>query len=384
MKKIWYIILLSAILGCTIVITWSEISSPVVSERITTDFKLLPVSVFTLKKKDYTPVIDRFGLAKSARITTIPAIVSGEVVKVFPDFTVGKRVAKDTPLAMTDSLSYKLAVAEKEKALLDAKIELQLEEQRKIQAKANWKRLGKKTLSMPPLVARDFQVEAAKSQVEVCNVALEVAKNNLAHTTIMAPYDAAVISKDIAIGTYVAVGQTIGTVYDSSLMEVHFPLSELNISKLGITDLNKINDQKISVKIISTTNPSITWNGTLRYLDLQVSLKTREQKAIAEVVDPLNTTPPLLPNTFVKVEIAGKKLQNVFTVPEKSLLQDGYLWVVNAENKLEHYFPEVLFRKDGILYIKNTKGLSKIRIIANPMGVYTEGMEIIPEETACE
>jgi len=385
MKKRWYILLLLTIITSVISVVWVQISSPVIpQQRRMAEFRFPTVSVLTVNKTNYTPIIDRFGLAKAARVTTIPAKVSGEIVKIYPDFTRGKRIKKNTPLAMTDGLTYTLAVAEKEKALMDAKIEYQLEEQRKIQAMANWERLGRKKKKMSPLVSRKFHIEAAKAKVEACSVALDLAKSNLAHTTIFAPYDAAIISKEIALGEYVAVGQAVGKIYDSSLMEVHFPLSAINISKLGLSNLDPSGAQNKPVKIISTSNTNNYWNGTLKYLDLQVSVKTRETIAIAEVVDPLNTNPPLLPNTFVQIEIAGKELRNVFALPEKSITQDGYIWSVNDENKLEKLLAEVLFRKDGVAYIKNIKSLSQIKIVLNPMGIYTEGLLVSHKEAVHE
>jgi membrane fusion protein, multidrug efflux system len=75
------------------------------------------------------------------------------------------------------------------------------------------------------------------------------------------------------------------------------------------------------------------------------------------VKDPLSlenlSEPPLLVNSYVRVEIEGKVLSQVFPVKRDYLRNGDNLWVMNEDQKMEIIPVEVAFRDKQFVYLSN-------------------------------
>ena len=73
-------------------------------------------------------------------------------------------------------------------------------------------------------------------------------------------------------------------------------------------------------------------------------------RIIVEVQDPLNlkkgekSQPSLLIGEYVRIEVEGRILQNVYRIPRTALRDDSKIWVVNPDSKLDIRPVETLWR----------------------------------------
>jgi hypothetical protein len=73
-------------------------------------------------------------------------------------------------------------------------------------------------------------------------------------------------------------------------------------------------------------------------------------RILVEVKDPLglktagNYQLPLLIGEYVRIEIDGRQLQNVYRIPRATLRDDANLWIVSNDGKLDIRQVEIIWR----------------------------------------
>ncbi|MEZ7196485.1 efflux RND transporter periplasmic adaptor subunit [Pseudodesulfovibrio karagichevae] len=378
MKKYLHIILASSVLGVAILIAFWMFSRPVkasVEKKARID---MPVSVEPVKAGTYTASVQAFGKAVPYWKTDIVSAVSGRLVELAPVFDAGRIVPKGDLLAKVEDVEYRSELAARERELADAKLAYVQEQHRVKQAEKDWKRMGQARQPASPLVLRKPQLEAALAQVKAAEGAVAKARNDFQNTLIVAPYDAAVIERKVALGTYVTAGTVVGSVYGADRVEVRFPLTEQQCSLLNLDAMGEASRYGAKVPMTSVTNSRDKWVGTLMGLELQLSDTTRQRTAIVMVENPLDGSQPLLPGTFVRAEVPGAEVKETFAVPESSLTQAGDIWYTDNGNSLRRIKPEVRFRRNGKVFIQAPENLKAMNVVVRPLNSYLEGTSVSP------
>lgn len=337
-----------------------------------------PVSVIQVRPQQHTATITAYGQVAPYRKTNIVSAISGRLVQRSDVFDKGMRVVKGDLLATVEDVAYRSAVSQQKQELANAKLALMQEERRASQAKKDWERMGNKSAPSSALVLHTPQLDAAKARVDAAKASLAKAENDLRNTKITAPYDAAVISRNVAIGSYVSEGTVVGTIFGTDLLEVQLPLTEKQFSLLPIPPEHQNSVWKeLPVKLSSVTTPEETWEGKLAAVDLQITKATRQRIAIIRISHPLTKVHPLLPGTFVKAEISGVSLENIYALPESSLTQQGAVWTIDSESTLKKVQADIKFRYQGMLYAR-LPNTSPLNIVVKPLGSYLVGTEVTP------
>ncbi|XXJ20346.1 efflux RND transporter periplasmic adaptor subunit [Desulfovibrio caledoniensis] len=381
MKKHLHIILASSVLGVAIFIAFWLFSQPVtasVEKKARID---MPVSVEPVKAGTYTASVQAFGKAVPYWKTDIVSAVSGRLVELAPAFDAGRIVPKGDLLAKVEDVEYRSALAARERELADAKLAYVQEQHRVKQAEKDWKRMGQARQPASPLVLRKPQLEAALAQVKAAEGAVAKARNDFQNTLIVAPYDAAVIERKVALGTYVTAGTVVGSVYGADRVEVRFPLTEQQCSLLNLDAMGEESRFGAKVPMTSVTDSRDTWVGTLTGLELQISDTTRQRIAIVMVENPLDGSQPLLPGTFMRAEVPGAMVKDTFAVPESSLTQAGDIWYTDNGNSLRRIKPEVRFRRNGKVFIRAPEDLKAMNVVVRPLNSYLEGTSVSPKQS---
>jgi len=95
---------------------------------------------------------------------------------------------------------------------------------------------------------------------------------------------------------------------------------------------------------------------------------------------PLTLDPPLRAGLFVAVEIPGRVLDHVLTVPESALTPDGLVWFVDEADRLVSVVGQPLFYDDGDISIAVPEGLLRrdrgYVVAGNPNGAFVNGLEV--------
>lgn len=107
--------------------------------------------------------------------------------------------------------------------------------------------------------------------------------------------------------------------------------------------------------------------------------KGRMAKLLVSVKDPLCLSegnfekPPLLINSYVRMEIEGRKLENVIPVDRAYVHNGNEVWVMNGDNKLEVRGVDIMFSGENEVYVNG--GLEDgARVVTTNMSAPVEGM----------
>ena len=92
----------------------------------------------------------------------------------------------------------------------------------------------------------------------------------------------------------------------------------------------------------------------------------------------IEDTKPILPiGLFVEAEVSGKRLIDVFMIPNTALTPNGELLVVNQDNTLEIRKVKIIIKmKDHMIVKKEIKAGE--RVVVSKLSIATNGMLVNP------
>lgn len=328
------------------------------------------VSVINAIPGNYQAYVSGHGEAKAHWTLTLKAQVKGEVTAMSEQFATGYRVNKNQILAQIDNSEYLQAVSSAKATLADAKLALQEEKDLGSQAKREWQRSGVTQAPSSPLVFRTLQLEAAQATSDDALYALKTAQRDEDNTRISAPFDAVILTRDIDLGTYVSVGDTLATLNSTDKVEVSVPLSLSQWQNLAHDKTNEV-----TLKDVTTQT---TWSGYIDRFEQHLDDGTRQRSVVVALDKPFDHATPLLPGTFLAVEIPGKQLTNVIKLPASALSQDGLIWYLNEHNNLVSTQANKLFERGEYVYISPITNHDNVKIVARPLVSYLNDMRVTP------
>lgn len=338
---------------------------------------LANVKVMAVTAGEYAAKIDGFGEAKTHYTLSLTAQNSGQVTRVADTLESGCRVAKGTVLVQLDDTEYVAAVADAKSALATARLAL-LEEQREAaQARAEWQGSGLGGTPDSTLVLHEPQLVAAEAAVTKAETNLATAEKNLQHTRIIAPFDAIVVERLTAPGSYLQTGSQVATLYSTDLMEIAVPLSARDWANLP--DPETLSSSPWPVRLTGVENGQ-TWQGRALRAQQHVDETSRQRILFIGVDAPLDQEQPLLPGTFVQAEITGQLVDKVWKVQSSALSQRGEIWYLNENDTLAKFAAEPLFSDSDAMYIQVPKEFeaATTRVVVHPLSSYLVGMKINP------
>ena len=328
------------------------------------------VSVISVKPGEYQTYISSHGEAKAHWELSLNAQVEGEVITVTDEFETGRNIKKGQVIANIDNTDYLQAIASAKADIADAQLTYQEESDLAEQAKREWARSGVKQEPSSPLVFRTLQLEAAKTTVESAKQSLKAAIRNEGNTHIRAPFDAVILTRSIDLGSYVNVGDTVATLNSTDKIEVSVPLS--------LNQWQYLTDDNSGCVLLKDLNTGHTWSGYIDRKEQHLDDASRQRNIIVALDNPFEAEKPLIPGTFLSVEIGGKQLQNVLELPSSAISQDGDVWYANEQNKLVNVTANKLFERDELVYISPIYGVDEALIVVRPLVSYLSGMSVTP------
>jgi hypothetical protein len=107
----------------------------------------------------------------------------------------------------------------------------------------------------------------------------------------------------------------------------------------------------------------------------------RMARILVEVQDPLglnsagNNQLPLLIGEYVRIEIEGRRLQNVYRIPRAALRDDANLWIVSNDGKLDIRKVDIVWRDTQTVLLR--EGLEPDeRLIVSDLPSPIKGMPV--------
>jgi len=310
---------------------------------------IVRVDVVRAAQSSYPIIVDANGTIEAETRGDLVAQVSGEIVEVSDNFKTGGSFKKGDVLIQIDQRDFQANLSQSLASLSQAQATYSQEQANAKQAILDWKRLGN-TSEAPPLVARKPQLAAAKAQLQSAQAAYQTAQLNLSRTTVKAPYDGRVIQRNAVLGQYVTVGTPIAEVFATDGIEVRLPISQNEFNQLGLDSFTDASQSDNYDVVISSTIgvKDYQWEADITRTDSTFDINTRQIDIIADVNDPfgrISGQPALKIGQFVTARIQGRVIEDVFVIPNNSIREGSYLYLVR--NGLLEKQPINILWQDG-------------------------------------
>lgn len=310
--------------------------------------KPVPVEVAEVTRTDHRVIVRATGTVLAAAELTVQPEVTGRLEAIHPELKVGGLVAKDERLVQIEERDYSLSIRSRKAEIAAAKLEIKTEKSRKNVAEREWELLGADIDSNPngkALSLREPQLVAAKARLAAAKSELDRARLQLERTEVFAPFNAMVLAESVEVGQLVTpqmqVARLIGT--DEFWVEVDVPLDELKWIPLPGPD--GTNGATARVYVDGTDGPVVEREGRIVRLLADLDPRSRMARLLVSVSDPLLLADgadkgglPLLLNSYVRVEIQGRTLEDVVPL-EPIAVRDGNRVYVAADARVRFAEP---------------------------------------------
>jgi len=343
--------------------------------------KLSPVvQVKPLFPANHIVMLNAMGTVVPAREVELKPRVTGEVIDISPEFIEGGLLKAGSLVLQIDPEDYELALTQKEKTLADASYSLKLELGRQEVAKREWELLnGDKDAEdrEVELALRKPHLEKAEAELNAAKAELKKAYLDLSRTQIKAPFNAMVRSRLVNLGSQVTPQERLAELVGS---DSYWIQTSVPVDRLGWIQIpRRQGDPATGARIIYAN--SYERIGTVIKLMGDLSPEGRMARVLIEVKDPLglknskNDQPPLLIDDYVRVEIEGKKLENVYKIPRTAFRDNAFIWIAGENSTLKIIEVHPVWRDAGVVLIDN--GIKPgDRLIISDLPAPIDGMPI--------
>ena len=313
--------------------------------------------------------------------TTLVAEVSGRITSLSDAFVAGGFFRAGTELARIDPSDYETALLAAEADLAAAQATLADEQARSDAARDDFRRLYGDSREPNDLVLRLPQLARAQASVQAEQAAVQRARRNLERTRIQLPFDGMVKQRNVDLGQFVSTGANLGVAFAVDVAEVRLPLSDRDLSFVGIPLFSQGADLNVPVTLRGRVNGQMAeWPAELTRTEGIVDENTRLTYLVAEIADPYGliagTHEPGLPmGTFVEAEIAGRSAEGMMILPSEALHNGNQVYVANSEDELEVREVQVIRSTPRYVYVDSSI-LPEDRIITTAIPAPVPGLKV--------
>ena len=340
------------------------------------------VDVIKLETTDYQTIVHASGTVQATQEISLVPEVSGKVIWVSPQLVSGGLFKKGELLLKIDPSNYQLAIEKAHAEIAQVRVALATERERAKVAIAEWERIEITDKGKPgPLVTREIQMQQQQANLAAAEANLKQAQLNLQRTELKAPFNGRISQEQVGLGQYLRSGTSIGKFVGTDRAEINVPLpySELQWLKIPLAGGRQ---QGSAADIFLPGENHPLWHGTIIRSLGEIDPATRMETVVVAVDNPYQKSPTagyseLSTGLFVNVQLRGKTLHQVITIPRKALRNNQRVWVVDRDNKLEIRSVTVARREKGNILV--SKGLAPgERVVVTSLSAAANGMMLRP------
>ncbi len=317
----------------------------------------VPVTVARATLGDIPILLEVVGRAEAYESVTLKSRLDGQVLAV--TYAAGQHVRQGEVLVRLDPGDF-------DARLLQAQANLARSEAQLAKARADVQRylalLGRGFVSEEKVNELRTGETAAAATVKADQAALELARRQLAYTSIRAPFAGVVGARLVFPGSAVKMNETVLAVVNRvQPLYVTFSIPEKHLPRVR----KAMASGDMPARVTIPGDREQRFAATVRFLDntVDASTGTIQMKALLE-----NRDERLIPGQFLEVSLSLDTLSNVVVVPAEAVQQGpegNFLFVVRPDNTVEP-------RKIDVS--ANFRGLSAIgRGVASDEVVVTDG-----------
>ncbi len=261
-----------------------------------------------VERSDIQSTVSATGALDAVRTVQVGTQVSGQISAIYVDFN--DKVKKGQLIARIDPVLQQQAVAEAAASLERSQAQFE-------QAKSDYDR-NKELYDAKIVTATEFSgIQAsyavAKSNVKSAQISLDRAKQNLDYTSIYAPIDGVVVSRDVDVGQTVAASMSTPQLFlianDLSQMQILASVDESDIGRIHT-------GQDVSFTVSAFQNR--TFQGKVEQVRLQSAI-TQNVVNYTAVVTVQNEDGRLMPGMTATVKFVTDTANGVLSVPNSAL-----------------------------------------------------------------
>lgn len=425
-----WVILIPVILGIAALMLLKKSSTPPLQEAVQEQARL--VRVIKAPQVTVIPHAEGHGTVQPGRTWEAVAQVRGKVIRKHPRLQKGAIMEAGEEILQIDPADYQLAIAQAEADIEATRAQLQELGAKTTNTRASLKieqdalalnrkelerkrqLVGKGGISRSDVESQERSVlaqqQSVQAQISTLNLfpsqkallaaqlarleaALASARRNLENTRIQLPFTSRIAAVNVEQEQYVREGEVLAVADDlqRAEIEIQVPIDQMSslISARGPVDLLNLDPataiQQIGISAVVTLQESslqARWEARFSRISDTLDPKTRTVGVIVEVDEPYTDVhpgarPPLIKGLFVRVDLAGRPLQDRIIVPRAALDQNR-LYVVNAEQRLEVREVSVALRQPEFVIID--KGLQAgEQVVISDLLPAIEGMLLQPQ-----
>ncbi|MGV3278815.1 efflux RND transporter periplasmic adaptor subunit [Rickettsiales bacterium LUAb2] len=289
------------------------------------------VTVMRVSKGDFYPHIQAMGQVQATNQVDLKAEVSGKITEINKNFVPGGFIKKGDVIIKIEDNNYKLAYsqakADYENANASYKKALGDQAQAREELQMYERSTGKKVKDSY-LVLRKPALDQAAAELAKAQSALDRAKLDLSRTVIKAPFNSIVYSRNVSYSGYVTPDQAVASLVstDSYWVNASIPVGDLKVidftnltNKVLVTLSNNRGTRDANIfKLQNYLGDTVRYVGLLLTVDDPLLLKQKGKTAQGST---------LLLGDYVKVNIEGKALKNVYRIPLYTLRDNSTIWI---------------------------------------------------------
>ncbi|PAU80428.1 efflux transporter periplasmic adaptor subunit [Halovibrio salipaludis] len=343
------------------------------------------VDVITAKRQDYRPTITAMGRVRAARELTLRPRVSGQIIDRASEFTPGGMVDEGEMLVKIDPADYEATLQQRRSELSQARSDLDIEQGRQNVAEQEFELLGEDLEGTnKALVLRQPQLEQARASVESAEAALKQAQLDLDRTSVTAPFNARVLSREISVGTQVSTGEALGRLVGVEEYWVEATIPQSHLHWLRFDERSGENGAPATIRNNTAWPDDQHREGRLQRLVGELDETSRLARVLITVEDPLalesetSDKPPLLIGSFLNTTIEGRELEDVVRLNRNHIRRDDTVWVME-DSELSIRDVEIAFQDAEYAYVASGVEAGD-SVITSDLATVVEGAALRTEE----
>lgn len=314
------------------------------------------VEVVDVDRGNFTPTIQAMGTVQPSQDIVLSPRVGGEIIERSENFTPGGYVEEGEVLIQIDPADYENELQQRRNDLRQAETDLTIEMGRQNVAREDYELLDDSLANENrSLVLREPQLNAARSTVEAAEAAVKQAELNLQRTTIRAPFNAYILSRNVNVGSQVSVGDELARLvgFDNYWVQATLPLNHLRWIDIP---QNGAGGSPVTIHNSSAWQDGEHREGTLYRLIGALDNQTRLARVLINVPDPHGyqsgnmDQPRLMIDSFVEANIRARELEDVIRVDRDYIRQNDTIWVME-DDTLRIRDANIMFRDASYAYI---------------------------------
>jgi RND family efflux transporter MFP subunit len=335
------------------------------------------VEVIKVKREAHQAKISAMGTVIPAEEVTLQPRVSGRVIWLSENLEPGSVVKKDEVLLRIDPKPFELVIEQRKAEVAKAEYQYKLELGQQDIAKREWqlsnKNGGNNKLDME-LTLRKPHLKNYKAALSSAQARLEQAKLELEWTTVHAPFDAVIRSKDTAIGAQVSTQTQLATLAGAKVFWINSTLPVSDLKWIAFPDEDKnpsshvsiwvTDSQKYEGKIIRRL-PDLESEGRLAQILIEVKNPLEEKKGQSSA---------LLLGSYVRLDIEGRTMKDVIKLPRKAIKDNNFIWLMKDGKLHFHKISPIWTEREYVVISNGLKNGDKV--IISEISTPVENMDI--------